>query len=230
MSRRLGPRRQAGRRAGRRSVRRVLSALCLAGVQGSRCPLPGSRRRRGWGTRGTEAAPLAPPDAPRQPQGQCSRRTLRNRLHLHDVPSRTRAVYRAPFPLPVAGSALTPRVKSMSWRGDDEDGPHAGSSLCSRSSRGPRSRTCVAHPPPGRREGGRAPSRPRGGGVAQDGAPGAPGRARRAVLPHVTHERLPEPAPNNRPPIPLSSQSRWAMSPRPVPTWDLRPCHRGPVV
>lgn len=126
MSRRLGPRRQAGRRAGRRSVRRVLSALCLAGVQGSRCPLPGSRRRRGWGTRGTEAAPPAPPDAPRQPQGQCSRRTLRNRLHLHDVPSRTRAVYRAPFPLPVAGSALTPRVNSMSWRGDDEDGPHDG--------------------------------------------------------------------------------------------------------
>lgn len=126
MSRRLGPRRQAGRRAGRRSVRRVLSALCLAGVQGSRCPLPGSRRRRGWGTRGTEADPPAPPDAPRQPQGQCSRRTLRNRLHLHDVPSRTRAVYRAPFPLPVAGSALTPRVNSMSWRGDDEDGPHGG--------------------------------------------------------------------------------------------------------
>lgn len=84
------------------------------------------RRRRGWGTRGTEAAPPAPPDAPRQPQGQCSRRTLRNRLHLHDVPSRTRAVYRAPFPLPVAGSALTPRVNSMSWRGDDEDGPHGG--------------------------------------------------------------------------------------------------------
>lgn len=126
MSRRLGPRRQAGRRAGRRSVRRVLSALCLARVQGSRCPLPGSRRRRGWGTRGTEADPPAPPDAPRQPQGQCSRRTLRNRLHLHDVPSRTRAVYRAPFPLPVAGSALTPRVNSMSWRGDDEDGPHGG--------------------------------------------------------------------------------------------------------
>lgn len=30
------------------------------------------------------------------------------------------------LPAPRAGSALTPRVNSMSWRGDDEDGPHGG--------------------------------------------------------------------------------------------------------
>lgn len=180
MSRRLGPRRQAGRRAGRRSVRRVLSALCLAGVQGSRCPLPGSRRRRGWGTRGTEAAPPAPPDAPRQPQGQCSRRTLRNRLHLHDVPSWARAVYRAPFPLPVSGSALTPRVNSMSWRGDDEDGPHGGllppltihpwakepHLRCPSPARASGGRTSPEPPPRGRGCSGRCPpgSRPRAPG------------------------------------------------------------------
>lgn len=144
----------------------------------------------GLGDAGSEAAPQAPPGAPRQPQGQCSRFTFRDRLRRRDVPSQTHVIHEAPVLLLARGLAfIPPRVNSVSWWGDDEDDLHGGLLpllTIHLWAKGQHRVTCGGSCPlPGRLEGGRAPSCPLTGARPAAEVDGCSGRSPWGSWPHA---------------------------------------------